>query len=168
MPSFAIIVLGTIGSLSGAIVGSLIVGFVRALSSPVLIGIGFPLGRSNYSALDGVMPYIFLIAILMIMPEGIGDAYEKWKIERLRKRKTESSEKSPTIEAALAIMPTGILGLHHWYRHRTHMMQVSQQSQLHPMPSTSLATLWKGTLSQMVPVLNHVHLAKCMKPILQF
>ena len=52
LPSFAIIVLGTIGSLSGAIVGSLIVGFVRALSSPVLIGIGFPLGRSNYSALD--------------------------------------------------------------------------------------------------------------------
>ena len=123
LPSFAIIVLGTIGSLSGAIVGSLIVGFVRALSSPVLIGIGFPLGRSNYSALDGVMPYIFLIAILMIMPEGIGDAYEKWKIERLRKRKTENSEKSPTIEAALAIMPTGIFGLHHWYRHRSHRMQ---------------------------------------------
>jgi len=82
-----------------------------------------PLGRSNYSALDGVMPYIFLVAILMIMPEGIGDAYEKWKIERLRKRKTENSEKSPTIEAALAIMPTGIFGLHHWYRHRSHRMQ---------------------------------------------
>ena len=81
------------------------------------------LGRSNYSALDGVMPYIFLVAILMIMPEGIGDAYEKWKIERLRKRKTENSEKSPTIEAALAIMPTGIFGLHHWYRHRSHRMQ---------------------------------------------
>ena len=123
LPSFAIIVLGTIGSLPGAIVGSLVVGFVRALSSPVLIGIGMPLGRSNYSALDGVMPYIFLVAILMIMPEGIGDAYEKWKIERLRKRKTENSEKSPTIEAALAIMPTGIFGLHHWYRHRTHRMQ---------------------------------------------
>ncbi|MBS65414.1 MAG: hypothetical protein CMA93_03715 [Euryarchaeota archaeon] len=123
LPSFAIIVLGTIGSVPGAIVGSLVVGFVRALSSPVLIGIGMPLGRSNYSALDGVMPYIFLVAILMIMPEGIGDAYEKWKIERLRKRKTENSEKSPTIEAALAIMPTGIFGLHHWYRHRSHRMQ---------------------------------------------
>ena len=123
LPSFAIIVLGTIGSVPGAIVGSLVVGFVRALSSPVLIGIGMPLGRSNYSALDGVMPYIFLVAILMIMPEGIGDAYEKWKIERLRKRKTENPEKSPTIEAALAIMPTGIFGLHHWYRHRTHRMQ---------------------------------------------
>ena len=123
LPSFAIIVLGTIGSVPGAIVGSLVVGFVRALSSPVLIGIGMPLERSNYSALDGVMPYIFLVAILMFMPEGIGDAYEKWKIERLRKRKTENSEKSPTIEAALAIMPTGIFGLHHWYRHRSHRMQ---------------------------------------------
>ena len=32
LPSFAVIVLGTIGSIPGAIVGSLIVGFVRALS----------------------------------------------------------------------------------------------------------------------------------------
>ena len=103
LPSFAIIVLGTIGSVPGAIVGSLIVGFVRALSSPVLIGIGMPLGRSNYSALDGVMPYIFLVAILMIMPEGIGDAYEKWKIERLRKRKEDDSDKTHKIAAALAL-----------------------------------------------------------------
>ena len=122
LPSFAIIVLGTIGSVPGAIVGSLIVGFVRALSSPVLIGIGMPLGRSNYSALDGVMPYIFLVAILMIMPEGIGDAYEKWKIERLRKRKEESTERSAKVAAALAIMPTGIIGLHHWWSDRTHRM----------------------------------------------
>ena len=49
LPSFAIIVLGTIGSIPGAIIGSIIVGFVRALSSPVLIGVGLPLGRSNYS-----------------------------------------------------------------------------------------------------------------------
>ena len=38
------------------------------------------------------MPYIFLVAILMIMPEGIGDAYEKWKIDRLRKKR----RKQPT------------------------------------------------------------------------
>ena len=97
LPSFAIIVLGTIGSIPGAIVGSLVVGFVRALSSPVLIGIGSPLGRSNYSALDGVMPYIFLVAILMIMPEGLGDTYEKWKIDRLRNRKEYDPEKSGKI-----------------------------------------------------------------------
>ena len=123
LPSFAIIVLGTIGSIPGAIIGSLVVGFVRALSSPVLIGIGLPLGRSNYSALDGVMPYIFLVAILMIMPEGIGDAYEKWKIDRLRKRKEYDSEKSDKITAVLAILPTGIFGIHHWWRNRTDKMQ---------------------------------------------
>ena len=123
LPSFAIIVLGTIGSIPGAIIGSLVVGFVRALSSPVLIGIGFPLGRSNYSALDGVMPYIFLVAVLMIMPEGIGNAYEKWKIDRLRKRKEYDPEKSDKVTAALAILPTGIFGLHHWWRNRVDKMQ---------------------------------------------
>jgi len=117
LPSFAVIVLGTIGSIPGAIFGSLIVGFVRALSSPVLIGIGLPLGRSNYTALDAVMPYIFLVAILMILPEGIGDAWEKWKIERLRNRKPET-DKSKRIAGILAILPTGILGLHHLKRNR--------------------------------------------------
>ena len=123
LPSFAIIVLGTIGSIPGAIVGSIIVGFVRALSSPVLIGIGSPLGRSNYSALDGVMPYIFLVAILMIMPEGIGDAYEKWKIDRLRNKKEDHTERDAKIATGLALLPTGIFGLHHWWRGRTHRMQ---------------------------------------------
>ncbi|MCH1511231.1 MAG: branched-chain amino acid ABC transporter permease, partial [Candidatus Thalassarchaeaceae archaeon] len=112
LPSFAVIVLGTIGSIPGAIIGSLIVGFVRALSSPVLIGIGQPLGRSNYTALDGVMPYIFLIAILMIMPEGIGDAYEKWKVNRLRKRAEQVSAPNKKTGAVLAFLPTGMLGLH--------------------------------------------------------
>ena len=112
LPAFAIIVLGTIGSIPGVIVGSLIVGFVRALSSPILIGIGYPLGRSNYTALDGVMPYIFLIAILMIMPEGIGDAYEKWKVDRLRKRAEENSVPSNKLGAALAFSPLGALGAH--------------------------------------------------------
>ena len=117
LPSFAVIVLGTIGSIPGAIFGSLIVGFVRALSSPVLIGIGLPLGRSNYTALDAVMPYIFLVAILMILPEGIGDAWEKWKIERLRNRKPETDQSRKTA-GILAILPTGILGLHHLKRNR--------------------------------------------------
>ena len=123
LPSFAIIVLGTIGSIPGAIVGSIIVGFVRALSSPVLIGIGSPLGRSNYSALDGVMPYIFLVAILMIMPEGIGNAYEKWKIDRLRNKKEANTERDIKIATGLAFLPTGIFGLHHWWRGRTHRTQ---------------------------------------------
>ena len=116
LPSFAIIVLGTIGSIGGAIVGALIVGFVRTLSSPVLIGIGLDLGRSNYTALENVMPYIFLVAILMIMPEGIGDAYEKWKVERLRKKAEQDKQPSEKVGGLLAISPLGALGAHNFWR----------------------------------------------------
>ena len=133
LPSFAVIVLGTIGSIPGAIVASLIVGFVRALSSPILIGIGSPLGRSNYTALDGVMPYIFLVAVLMIMPEGIGDAYEKWKVDRLRAKRSREEERklsgeseppSRIITFMLAIFPlTALLGLHNWWNNRTDRAQ---------------------------------------------
>ena len=133
LPSFAVIVLGTIGSIPGAIVASLIVGFVRALSSPILIGIGSPLERSNYTALDGVMPYIFLVAVLMIMPEGIGDAYEKWKVDRLRAKRSKiesnklsghSNKPSDTITFLLAIFPpTALLGLHNWWNNRADKAQ---------------------------------------------
>ncbi|MBT4051227.1 MAG: ABC transporter permease [Euryarchaeota archaeon] len=124
LPSFAVIVLGTIGSIPGAIIASLIVGFVRALSSPILIGIGSPLDRSNYTALDGVMPYLFLVAVLMIMPEGIGDAYEKWKIDRLRRQREKTSEPSKLVTYILAIFPlTAVLGLHNWWNNRSDRAQ---------------------------------------------
>ena len=133
LPSFAVIVLGTIGSIPGAIVASLIVGFVRALSSPILIGIGSPLGRSNYTAMDGVMPYIFLVAVLMIMPEGIGDAYEKWKVDRLRSKRSREEEKrlsgesnkpSKIITFLLSIFPlTALLGIHNWWNNRSDKAQ---------------------------------------------
>ncbi len=124
LPSFAVIVLGTIGSIQGAIVASLIVGFVRALSSPILIGIGSPLGRSNYTALDGVMPYIFLVAVLMIMPEGIGDSYEKWKIDRLRRKRERTNKPSAIGTYLLAIFPlTALLGLHNWWNNRSDRAQ---------------------------------------------
>jgi len=124
LPSFAVIVLGTIGSIPGAIIASLIVGFVRALSSPILIGIGSPLGRSNYTAMDGVMPYIFLVAVLMIMPEGIGDAYEKWKIDRLRRKREKTKKPSKAVTYLLAIFPlTAVLGLHNWWNDRSDRAQ---------------------------------------------
>ena len=124
LPSFAVIVLGTIGSIPGAIIASLIVGFVRALSSPILIGIGSPLGRSNYTAMDGVMPYIFLVAVLMIMPEGIGDAYEKWKIDRLRRKREITKKPSKVVTYLLAIFPlTAVLGLHNWWNDRSDRAQ---------------------------------------------
>ena len=98
-----------------------------------MIGIGSPLGRSNYTAMDGVMPYIFLVAVLMIMPEGIGDAYEKWKVDRLRSKRTkeeqrrqsgESHKPSKIVTFVLAIFPlTALLGLHNWWNNRSDRAQ---------------------------------------------
>ena len=111
LPSFAVIVLGTIGSIEGAIVSSLIIGFIRATSSPILSGLGQNLGRSTYSSFEGVTPYIFLIAILLIMPEGLGNAYEKWKIDRLRKRAEEDTIPSKNLGIFLSVF-FGWIGLH--------------------------------------------------------
>ena len=114
LPAFAVIVLGTIGSIPGAIFASLVVGLVRAVSTPVLQGVGFPLDRSNYASLQDIMPYAFLIAILLVMPQGIGHAWEEWKIERMRKKVNSDLEGTRNLRAVLAFLPTGILGLHHW------------------------------------------------------
>lgn len=86
LPAFAVIVLGTIGSVPGAFVGSIIVGLVRSLSEPILIGAGNPLNRPTATGFAEVMPFIFLIGVLLLMPQGIGEATQKWNVERLRKR----------------------------------------------------------------------------------
>ena len=112
LPAFAVIVLGTIGSVQGAIVASLIIGFVRAISEPVLSGIGNPLERTNYFALAGVTPYAIIIAILLIMPEGIGKAYEEWNIERIRKRAAVRRKLSAAKSTILGVL-FGWAGAHH-------------------------------------------------------
>lgn len=113
LPAFAVIVLGTIGSVPGAIVGALIIGFVRSVSSPILIGIGSPLERSNYANLAEVMPYVLIIAILLIMPKGIGDAYDQWKIKRIRQRAEDDFEPNPKRAAWLGVF-LAPSGLHHF------------------------------------------------------
>ena len=118
LPAFAVIVLGTIGSVPGAIGASIIIGFVRAVSEPVLSGIGNPLERTNYFALGGVMPYAIIIAILLIMPEGIGHAYNKWKIERLRKRAASKDKPDHRISALMGLL-FGWMGAHHFHQRRT-------------------------------------------------
>ena len=118
LPSFAVIVLGTIGSIPGAIVSSLIIGFIRASSTPILSSLGQNLGRSNYSSFEAVTPYVFLIAILLIMPEGIGNAYEKWKINRLRKSAEENSPPSKNIGIILSVL-FGWIGLHNLQQKKT-------------------------------------------------
>jgi len=124
LPAFAIIVLGTIGSIPGAIVASIIVGFTKAVSAVILMGAGPDLyDRYSYFAFADVMPYTFLIAILLIMPQGIGHAWEEWKIERMRKKTTNDPEDSRTSRAVLAFLPTGIFGLHHWRAGRSDKAQ---------------------------------------------
>jgi branched-subunit amino acid ABC-type transport system permease component len=110
LPAFAVIVLGTIGSVPGAIVGAIIIGFVRSVSSPILIGIGAPLERSNYANLAEVMPYVLIIAILLIMPKGIGDAFDQWNIKRIRTRAEKEFSPNQKRSALLGIFfaPTGI------------------------------------------------------------
>ena len=113
LPAFAVIVLGTIGSIRGAVVGALLIGFVRSVSSPILMGIGTPLERSNYANLAEVMPYVMIIAILLIMPKGIGDAFDSWKIKRIRTRAEQDFTPDTKRASWLGIFfaPTG---LHHF------------------------------------------------------
>ena len=111
--AFAVIVLGTIGSIPGAIVGALLIGFVRSVSSPILMGIGTPLDRSNYANLAEVMPYVMIIAILLVMPKGIGDAYDKWNIKRIRTRAEEDFTPNVKRASILGIF-LAPLGIHHF------------------------------------------------------
>ena len=88
LPAFAVIVLGTIGSVPGVIFGALIVGFLRASSESVLIGVGNALDRPTASGFAEVVPFVFLVGLLLLAPRGIGSAFESWNIDRLRKRRT--------------------------------------------------------------------------------
>jgi branched-subunit amino acid ABC-type transport system permease component len=96
LPAVAVIVLGTIGSIPGVIIGALIIGFVRALSDPILIGAGNALDRPTASGFAEVMPFIFLIGVLLLAPKGIGHAFQNWNIERGRKRLRPSVDKTST------------------------------------------------------------------------
>ena len=97
LPAFAVIVLGTIGSMPGVIIGAIIVGLLRAASEPVLIGAGNALDRPTASGFAEVMPFVFLIGLLLLAPRGIGSAVQHWNIERIRNRRLaqQSGDHSP-------------------------------------------------------------------------
>lgn len=99
LPAFAVIVLGTIGSIPGVIIGAFIVGLVRAISDPLLIGAGNALDRPTASGFAEVMPFIFLIGVLLLTPRGIGFAIQNWNIERGRRRLVDDLDSSANREA---------------------------------------------------------------------
>ena len=86
LPAFAVIVFGTIGSIGGAFFGAIILGLVRSSSEQVFIGLGYPLGRDSFSAFAETMPYVVLILVLLVMPQGVGHRWEQWRIERIRRK----------------------------------------------------------------------------------
>jgi len=87
LPAFAVIVLGTIGSIPGLIIGALVVGLLRAGSEAVLIGAGNALDRPTASGFAEVMPFLFLVGLLLLAPRGIGSAISDWNLDRMRKRR---------------------------------------------------------------------------------
>ena len=97
LPAFAVIVLGTIGSIPGVIIGALIVGLLRSVSEPVLIGAGNALDRPTASGFAEVMPFVFLVGLLLLAPRGIGFAIGNWNIERIRKRRLAEPNKNEFI-----------------------------------------------------------------------
>ena len=90
LPAFSVIVLGTLGSVRGALIAAVIVGLVRSISEPILIGAGSELDRPSYAAFGEAMPYMFLIAVLMVMPKGLGHALNEWGVERAKRKKAWS------------------------------------------------------------------------------
>ncbi len=84
LPAFAVIVLGSLGSISGVIIASVIIGAIRAFSEPILIGLGNALDRPTATGLAEVMPFVFLIGVLIFLPQGLGNAIHKWNVNRQR------------------------------------------------------------------------------------
>ena len=108
LPAFAVIVLGTIGSIPGVIVAALIVGLLRGVSEPVLIGAGNALDRPTAGGFAEVVPFIFLVGLLLLAPRGIGSAMHNWNIERIRKRRLgEQNQGSSFLKEVFA--PLGLL-----------------------------------------------------------
>lgn len=92
LPAFAIVVLGSVGSIPGVIFGALIVGFLRSASEPILIGAGNALDRPTASGFAEITPFLFMVGLLLIAPRGIGHAMQNWNIERGRKRRPADAE----------------------------------------------------------------------------
>ena len=88
LPAFAVIVLGSINSIPGVIIAAFMIGLVRSLSEPLLIGVGNALDRPTASGFAEVMPFVFLIGVLLLLPQGLGNVLHKWNVDRSRSKES--------------------------------------------------------------------------------
>ena len=102
------------------------------------------------------MPYLFLVAILLIIPSGLGDYWEKWKIDRIRNKDENKSQPSKKSVAALAFLPTGIFGLHHWRSGRSDKAQNFSMAVIGAYFIHKFFAFIGKTLSQMGHVMKYV------------
>jgi branched-chain amino acid transport system permease protein len=79
---FVVVVVGGMGSLSGAFVASLLIGVIQTFAVGIdaslsgLFGIsaqtfGYPLWRLKISQIAPILPYLFLVLILIFRPKGL-------------------------------------------------------------------------------------------------
>ncbi|RMG28095.1 MAG: hypothetical protein D6732_19475 [Methanobacteriota archaeon] len=85
LPAFAVIVLGSVGSLVGAFFSAYIIGFARAFSDPFLGAMSALPFRQQMTSYRDVVPFVFLIIILLFFSEGIGFMLEEKMKEILPK-----------------------------------------------------------------------------------
>jgi len=153
LPAFAVIVLGSIGSIPGVIIGALIVGLLRAASEPALIGAGNALDRPAASGFAEVMPFIFLIGLLLLAPKGIGSAIENWNIERIRKKRLSTQKRNvfpiKTIEKMLIhISNISILSMVYFER----ISEIIEQGM--ELLKTTIIAIWKAPAKYVTLILT--------------
>ena len=93
LPSFAVVILGTVGSLGGAVIAALVVGFSRSFSASTLSGFNNLFGGRTLTAYAEIVPYIILILTLILYPKGIGSEIDQRRINKLRKRNLQALDK---------------------------------------------------------------------------
>ncbi|MCH8907000.1 MAG: branched-chain amino acid ABC transporter permease [Candidatus Heimdallarchaeota archaeon] len=92
LPAFAVIILGTVGSLPGALAAAYIMGFGRAISEPVFGGLTDPFNRRALASYRTIVPFVMLIIILLFFEEGIGKRIKDASRAKFLKRENEMNE----------------------------------------------------------------------------
>jgi ABC-type branched-subunit amino acid transport system permease subunit len=159
LPAFAVVVLGTIGSVPGVIIGAIIVGLLRSVSEPILIGAGGALDRPTAAGFAEVMPFVFLVGLLLLAPRGIGHALQNWNIERIRKRRIANLEDDLPVTHDI---PDSLLGMPDLEPHEPPVMEriAERKDRLFETVETLISSAWAVPVYIVGQLLASVHPAR--------